>query len=344
MPIVDHWQCFSRWHLPLTVSKLRRQAQPVTSASTAVHDRTECRALNDQAFSNIVIRNIAIATDFSPCSDRATLHALLVARQFGAAVHFLHVVRRSEFALIPDMMVELDALAQRDSDELIARLRAARELDSTDARCWNVDGEISEVFGDLIRDHRIDLLVLGTRGRSGISKFFSSSIAKEICHSVSCPVLTVGPWFCGASKQLLLNRVLFATDLSDESIAAIPYVLTAASIWNAEIDVLHVCSSCSSNQRRLMEEFGRAIEDIATPETSPSIHYHVLPGRPSDVVLDFARRNNEDLIVLGLDRHRSLYGGPSLCHAYEILRQATCPVLSVGSGEAARASGRESAI
>ena len=50
----------------------------------------------------VVIRNIAIATDFSPWSDRATQHALVVARWYGAALHFLHAVRRSEFSFVPD--------------------------------------------------------------------------------------------------------------------------------------------------------------------------------------------------------------------------------------------------
>ena len=289
--------------------------------------------------SDVFIRNIAIATDFSPWSDRATRHALVVARQFGAVVHFLHAVRRSEFALVPDMMVELDALAQRDCDDLIARLRAVQELDSIGIRCWNVEGEISEVFGGFIQDHCIDLLVLGTRGRSGISKFLSGSVAQEIFRYVSCPVLTVGPSSRGATRQLVLNRVLFATDLSKESRAAIPYLLTTAKTWNAEIDVLHVCSSGNSDCRRLMEEFGRTIEDIAKQAGCPSIHCHMIPGTPSRAVLDFARQHSEDLIVLGLDRHRSLYGGPSLSHAYEIVCQATCPVLSVRSGVATAVSG-----
>jgi nucleotide-binding universal stress UspA family protein len=293
---------------------------------------------------DVLVRNIAIATDFSPWSDRATRHALLVARQFGAVAHFLHAVRRSEFALVPDVMVELNALAQRDCDDLKARLRAEKELDSIETHYWNVDGEISEVFGDFIRDHCIDLLVLGTRGRSGISRFLSGSIAQEISHYVSCPILTVGPSSRGASRQLLLNRVLFATDLSRESSAAIPYVLTAARTWNAEIDVLHVCSSGESDCRLLMEDFGRAIEDIAKQEGDPSIHYHLIPGRPAHAVLDFARQNREDLIVLGLDRRRSLYGGPSLSHAYEIVCQATCPVLSVCSPAATAASGCGSEI
>lgn len=292
----------------------------------------------------VLVRNIAIATDFSPWSDRATRYALLVARKFGAMVHLLHAIRRSEFALVPDMMVDLDALARRDSDHLIARLQSIQELDSIENRCWNVGGEISEVFGDFIHDHCIDLLVLGTRGRSGISTFLSGSIAQEISQYVSCPILTVGPWSRGASRQLPLNRVLFATDLSKASRAAIPYVLAAARTWNAKIDVLHVCSSGNSDCGRLMEEFGRAIDDIAKPEGCSSIHYHLISGKPSRAVLDFATQNSEDLIVLGLDHHRSLYGGSSLSHAYHIVCQASCPVLSICSAAVTTVSGCGSEI
>ena len=67
----------------------------------------------------VVIRNIAIATDFSPWSDRATQHALFVAHRFGAVLHFVHAVRRSEFSVVPGMMVQLDELAERDCDQMI---------------------------------------------------------------------------------------------------------------------------------------------------------------------------------------------------------------------------------
>ncbi len=290
---------------------------------------------------DVLVRNIAIATDFSPWSDRATQHALLVARQFGAAVHFVHAVRRSEFAFVPDMMVELEALAQRDCDDLRHRLNEAHSLDSIETRYWNLDGEVSEVFGEFIHDHSIDLLVLGTRGKSGISKFLSGSIAQEIFRYVSCPILTVGPLSRRASRQQLdLNRVLFATDLSKTSSAAFPYVMTAAKIWNADIDVLHVCSSEFSGGPRLMEEFANAIEQTAKLEGCPSIHCHLIPGKPSRAVLDFAKQNGHNLIVLGLDPHRSLYGGPSLSHAYEIVCQAACPVLSVSCSATAASSCR----
>jgi len=77
-----------------------------------------------------------------------------------------------------------------------------------------------------------------------------------------------------------------------------------------------------------MERFSRTMDSFTRGEGDVAVRYHMHPGTPSATVLNFARQNNEDLIVLGLDRHRSLYSGPSLSHAYEIVRQSKCPVLS----------------
>jgi nucleotide-binding universal stress UspA family protein len=290
----------------------------------------ESSAMSNLVHDGLAIRNIAIATDFSPWSDRAMQHALLLAHWYGATLHILHAVRRSEFSFVPDLMVQLDELAERDYEELMSRLHAAHKLDGISHRLWNLSGEVS-IFGDFARDQNIDLLVLGTRGRSGISKLVVGSVAEEIFHCVSCPILTVGPWSRSAASRLALNSVLFATDLSPQSTAALPYVLAAAKSWHAAVDVLHVCSPERADCDSRMRAYRRKLDALITNEPWLSIRYHVIPGKPSSAVLDFARQNKEDLIVLGLDDNRSLYQGPPLSHAYEIIRQARCPVLSVRS-------------
>jgi len=290
-------------------------------------------AMSEELNLGLSISSIAVATDFSPSSDRAMQHALVIARWYGATLHILHAVRRSEFSFVPDLMVQLDELAERDCDDLASRLRAAHSLDNIQHRLWNLYGEAPAV-GDFVRDQKIDLLVLGTRGRTGISKLLLGSVADQIFHCVTCPVLTVGPWARGAASQLALKNVLFATDLSPQSTAALPYVIGAAKAWRAAIDVLHVCSPDHLNGGPRMEAYRRRVDALTASEPRISVRYHVTPGEPSPAVLDFAGRNNTDFIVLGLDNHRSLYGGPPLSHAYEIVRQARCPVLSVRSAPA----------
>ena len=281
------------------------------------------------ANSNVVIRNIAIATDFCPWSDRATQHALFVARRFGAVVHFLHSVCRSEFSFVPDLMVSVDELAERDSQDLISRLNAAHCLENIEHYCWNLSGEVPDVFGDFVKDHNIDLLVMGTRGRTGLPRFLFGSVSERIMHTMPCPVLAIGPCSRNAATNLEVKRMLFACDLSAKSSAAIPYIVTAAKTWTAEIDLLRLNTAASSSSQQLTELFRRT-------NPPPEAHNYCGPsqiqsgGFPA-AVLDFAQQNEEDLIVLDLDCDSSGPGGPRPSQAYEIVRQAKCPVLSVRS-------------
>jgi nucleotide-binding universal stress UspA family protein len=285
----------------------------------------------DRGNSVLAIRNIAVATDFSSWSDRAMQYAAVIARFYGAALHIVHTVRLSEFSFVPEVMVRLDELAERDLEDLVSRLRTDHKLDQIEHRFWNLSGEVSAVFGEFVGEQKIDLLVLGTRGRSILSKLILGSITEQISRCVSCPVLTVGPWSHGVPNQRLPTKVLFATDLSKASIAAVPYVASVARTWRTGIDVLHVCSSQISDCDYRMLEYSVRLDALTRDEPQVSVCYHTLSGDPSQAVLDFARKNREDLIVLGLANHRSLYGGSSLSHACEIVRQARCPVLSVWS-------------
>lgn len=286
--------------------------------------------MSDLPHNGVAIRNIAIATDFSPWSDRAMQHALLITRWYGAALHIIHAIRPTEFSFVPDLMVQLDQLAERDCQDLMGRLHAAHKLDDIDYRLWNLYGEVS-TLGDFVRDQNIDLLVLGTRGRSGISKLFLGSVAEEIFHCVSCPVLTVGPGARGVTSRLEVKNILLATDLSRQSTAALPYALMAARVWRAGLNVLHVSSPGATDCDTRMDAYRRRLNVLATREPGLLVRYHAVPGAPSPAVLNFARQNKQDLIVLALENHRSLYEGPPLSHAYEIVRQAQCPVLSVRS-------------
>jgi nucleotide-binding universal stress UspA family protein len=217
---------------------------------------------------------------------------------------------------------------------MVARLSRDHRLDGIEYRRWVEQGEVAEVAGAFVRDEHIDLLIVGTHGRSGVPRMLLGSVAQQIFQSVRCPVLAVGPRAPGAGEHLQLHRVLFSTDLSRESLAAVPWVLTAVREWHTELDVLHVCPSGNPAHRETMEHLRADLErdlnrDQASGGDGASPHCNLVAGKPAACVLDFAGRHREDLIVLGLESQRALYDGPAWSHAYEIVRQAPCPVLSI---------------
>lgn len=279
----------------------------------------------------VILRHVAVATDFSECTERALEHGLAVARHFGAAVHLLHLVRPSSYPFSAEVMPALADAAARDCDHLIERLENARQLEGIQLHRHVLHGEIHDVVSDFVRQQHVDLMVVGTHGRGGIPRLLRGSVAQQIFHCVRCPVLVVGPRSPGASTRLQLRRILFSTDLSKESLAALPYVLTAMRVWQAPLDVLHVCSDPQGEHAKQMDELVSRMEALLDGEQHSPLSGCLLTGKPAPGVLGFSHDRKEDLIVLGLKAHRALYSGPVWSHAYEIVRQAECPVLSVRS-------------
>jgi nucleotide-binding universal stress UspA family protein len=283
----------------------------------------------------VTIQNVAVATDFSDCSERAVLHAVGIARKFGATLHLLNLVQPSKFAAVPDMLPEIDKAAGRDCDDLIHRLSNTHLLDGVRCQRWVEQGEIFEVAGEFVKEHHIDLLVLGTHGRKGLSRLLFGSVSQEILQHVACPVVTVGPCSGCPDTQVKLKKILFSTDLSAESLAALPWVLTAVREWKTELDVLHVCTAkdatCPGLLPQRMQELRARIESLQEGYEQLPIRYHQIAGKPAPSIVEFANGNGMDLVILGIKAPHGLYAGSRWSQAYEILREAHCPVLSVRS-------------
>lgn len=282
---------------------------------------------------SVAIQNVAVAMDSSAYSDRAVQHALAVARHFGATLHLLHLVRPSKFPYSLEAFPSLEQAADRECQKLIAGFQKIPQLGEVKCRRWVEQGEVPEVVSGFVENQHINLLVVGTRDRSGIERMLLGSAAEQVFHCARCPVLTVGPVSPGASVELKLKRVLFATDLSRESLEAIPYVISAVHEWHTELDVLHVCAEPNGGYPELISELRDRLDSLLNRNEHVLLEYHLAVGRPSQRVLSFTKENKVDLIVLGLKAHRSPYSTPVWSEAHEIVRRAICPVLSVRSAE-----------
>jgi len=123
-----------------------------------------------------VPRSVLLATDFSPCSESATDVAAELARVFGARLHVLHVAGPHDTALSRD----LQQVAERLS-EVPARLLAVE-----------VGPPAREIVA-YAAQHDVDLIVMGTHGRTGLTHLIRGSVAEEVLRTAGCNVLTVKP-------------------------------------------------------------------------------------------------------------------------------------------------------
>lgn len=144
----------------------------------------------------MAVQNILVPVDFSPGSKLALRYARFLADRFDARLHVLHVWDLPAF-LIPETMVggpdkESVPLAEVVESEAGRQLQDfVRDERPEDLRELLEFGSPSHKIIQVAREQEIDLIVMATAGRLGLSAMLISSCAAKVMRSAPCPVLTL---------------------------------------------------------------------------------------------------------------------------------------------------------
>jgi nucleotide-binding universal stress UspA family protein len=262
----------------------------------------------------IKLRNILCLTDFSEPSEAALPFAVSIARKHGARVRALHVV-------IPDAYVYAKATSvgwAKQAEEAKAKAKTKTEMQRVESQLAGVPYETSLEWGVgvwtavewSIQQNPIDLIVVGTHGRTGAQKFVLGSVAEEIFRRSSVPVLTIGPSVhSGKHNGASFHCVLFPTDFSPESLAAARHAFSLAQESQARVVLMNVMRKPEGRDKKGMRLFevsvAEAIQrlyDVAQqfPKLQPSPEVFVDYGEPADRIVEAAKRCGADLIVVGV--------------------------------------------
>lgn len=120
------------------------------------------------------VREILVATDFSDEAEAAVRHAVDYARRFGARLHVVHVFSEGEVE-VTQLLADTVALAAPDVPVTVS----------------STGGDPAEEILRYAQRHPIDLIVLGTHGRSGFSRVLLGSVAERVVRGAAIPVVTV---------------------------------------------------------------------------------------------------------------------------------------------------------
>jgi nucleotide-binding universal stress UspA family protein len=281
---------------------------------------------------DVKLDGVLVATDFSAVSKQAVLYATAIARRHNSKLFIAHVVTsRSENALMEGW--------RAGQAEITAHLIANR-LDGIEHELLVKPGQVGEVLSPLIAEKRIDLVVVGTRGRTGVLKALLGSVAEDIFRRTPCPVLTVGPNISGQNPEDGPERILAPTGFAAHSVFGVRYAIGLAQNLHSSIALLHVVTEgrelSREAQSRLTDEritrLRGLIPTAANLVSEPLLFVEF--GSSEQKILQTAADWNANLIVLGL---RSLQdaqrGKATWARAYEIVSKANCPVLTVRAYE-----------
>ncbi len=284
------------------------------------------------------LKNILFATDFSPASNTAVPYATRLAEVFGAKLWALHVSPPAVNPMTsPNTWAGLQESAAKRKEE--QRQKLLETFPSLAPEILIVEGDLCSSFLATILENKIDLVVMGTHGRTGVSKLLLGSVAEEIFRTAPCPVLTVGPQLASESRRnVAISRILLATDFGPASEPAAAHAVGLAGECKACLTVLHVEDELkASNFDRwatIEASALRRLEDLVPLEAVSRCvpDYVVERGEPAERILEVAARQSSNLIVLGIRPSATARGTAThlpFATAHKVVSKAACPVLTV---------------
>lgn len=289
------------------------------------------------ARTQIQLKNIVFATDFSPAADIALPFATSLAQRFGAKLFVVHAKTPENYAL-PAMEIWPMANAQLEKEVGELRHILRERFLGLDSEVLIEEGGVLAVIEAIADQKNADLIVLGTNGRRGIGKFILGSVAEEILRRAKCAVLTVGPHSpADRPRETQFRKILFATDFGDASHSALAYAVALAQEHRAHLSLLHVIEHPKAGDLVRPHELEAAaqhrLRDFAREDTEL---WHepkaiVAHGVPAEKILEAAQKEQADLIVLGVRNAKGAVRATHLPTAvvHQVISQATCPVLTV---------------
>ena len=282
--------------------------------------------------------NILFATDFSAAAATAAPYVKKIAKHYDSSLMALHVrppvvnpmTQPATWAVEVESAKAADEKHRKDLLETFAGIPTDVVIE---------EGDIQSNLETAIRKNSIDLMVIGTRGRTGLGKLLLGSVAEEIFRTVPCPVLTVGP-HADISQRAggEFREILYATDFGPESQGAAAYAVSLAQEFQARLILLHVVAEPKAGELVSWSDVQASSKDLLRKLVPPEAEawckpeYFVEHGDPAERILDLANLREMDLIVLGAQTEKGVPGAAThlpIATAHKVVSRAKCPVLTV---------------
>ncbi|PEN15218.1 hypothetical protein CRI94_02755 [Longibacter salinarum] len=283
-------------------------------------------------------------TDFSEESHHAFEYAYDLAEQWGAELHLLHVAPslgddpvRGAF----DASLDEEEFYRTIRDEVDQKMQSLIDtVEQSDVPVHRIHSRgiaPADVISEYAEHEGMDIVVMGTEGRRGVSRLLLGSVTAEVVRKAPCAVLTVQE---DANIPSDVKRVLTPVDLSEFSRPLLRAAREVTATFNASMDVLTVVEPLpfpvplvgAVTLHDLMpdpiEQSRKQLDRLVqTTEGLPvSIETHVKEGHAAMMIIDTAGELDSDLILMASHGRTGLERIMLGSVTARVVRQATCPV------------------
>jgi len=309
------------------------------------------RVVSPKLASAVSVKNVLFATDFSACSEAALPYATAICRHFGSMLHMAHILSDTSL-LIASGGVDYVSMGTIYED---AHTEAKEKLDEISNRFEGFPhrnyvrhGMIWKNLAAIIEENEVDLIVVGTHGRTGLGKLLLGSVAENILRHAPCPVLTVGPKVCGRAKlpsfprrgrdlapvELELQQIVFATNFTDDAPRIAKQAVALAEEFRSRLTMMHVLEDYTQLGSRPgpIEDGVKKLKELLPSDAALQYPPEMLLefGNAAERILKVASDREADMIVLGARSAADVASTHLPWSAtHQVIAHAHCPVLTI---------------
>lgn len=304
----------------------------------------------------ISVKTILVPLDFSRTAMHALDFATAFAKQLNAQIHLMHVQTPDEACAVPGAGHLMRECAESVTflHQELAGIQPEPRPQFWPENCHIRTGRAYEEICNLAKELNVDLIVLSSRGNTGLKRVVLGSTAERVVRFSPCPVLVVrqrkrtgrvdlGP--VAAGKKFRIRKILAPVDFSQCSMAGAMYAAFLSKTLGANLCLFHVfqppppvvvdrvSTSLSrmegvniKNARLDLEAFSK-LDFLENVKCAVELR----TGFPVDEICGESKRDDVDLVVISTHGHRGFDRLLLGSVAEHVVRYAECPVLVVPS-------------
>lgn len=255
------------------------------------------------------MKKILVPTDFSEEADNALSAALSLAVKLNSEITLLHVIDD-----LSVYSIEVTGESHRDSMEKVYVLKLIEKIEeklqaiideerfkditiSWKIKKGNIYSNISKIIGEI----ESSLVIMGTKGATGLKEIFVGSISDKVVRYAKCPVITIKK----CRDLTHIKNIVFATDLKNDQVSIIDDLKKLQNFYGAKLHIIKTYESIWLKKEKVEQYINEFAIKVGLKDYTVTV---VEELDEAYGILKFAREINADMIAMGAhNRHGLLH-------------------------------------